>query len=68
MEAHGFESLKLISSESIAGEMKAEQWDYWRQRGKEEFEHVQKIIMNASENPYILGGSSHLLYIGRKEK
>jgi ubiquinone/menaquinone biosynthesis C-methylase UbiE len=66
MESLGFESVKLISSGSIAGGMKPEQWDYWRQRGEEEYRNVMQIIMDAAENPYILGMSSHLLYIGRK--
>ncbi|WP_256759020.1 bifunctional 2-polyprenyl-6-hydroxyphenol methylase/3-demethylubiquinol 3-O-methyltransferase UbiG [Cohnella sp. WQ 127256] len=67
MEAHGFESLKLIGSGSIAGAMTPEQWDYWRQQGDEAFDQIVQLIMEASESPYILGSSSHLLYIGRKE-
>jgi ubiquinone/menaquinone biosynthesis C-methylase UbiE len=67
MEAHGFESEKLIGSGSIAGAMNSEQWDYWRQRGDEEFGQVMQIVMEASESPYILGTSSHLLYIGRRK-
>lgn len=66
MASHGFENIKLIGSSSIAGAMKQEQWDYWKQRGEEEFEKIRNIIMTESENPFILGASSHLLYIGRK--
>ncbi|CAM2906043.1 class I SAM-dependent methyltransferase [Paenibacillus sediminis] len=66
MESHGFESVKLIGSESIAGAMNREQWDYWRHRGDEEFQRVMQIIIDAAGSPYILGTSSHLLYIGRK--
>lgn len=66
MESHGFESIKLIGSGSIAGAMTQEQWDYWRLRGEDEFQQLMQIVMNESENPYILGTSSHLLYIGRK--
>lgn len=66
MEAYGFESVKLIGSDSIAGRMTSEQWDYWRQQGEESYEQVMELVMEASENPYILGSSSHLLYIGRR--
>ncbi|BBI31833.1 class I SAM-dependent methyltransferase [Cohnella abietis] len=67
MEAHGLKSVKLISSESVAGSMNTEQWNYWRQRGEEEFGQVMQIVMKASESPYILGAASHLLYIGEKQ-
>lgn len=67
MESHGFESLNLIGSSSIAGAMSQEQWNYWRQRGEVEFQEIMKIVMKESENPYILGASSHLLYIGKKK-
>lgn len=66
MECHGFESIKLIGSGSIAGAMTQEQWNYWRLRGEDEFQQIMQMVMNESENPYILGTSSHLLYIGRK--
>ncbi|TFE27237.1 class I SAM-dependent methyltransferase [Cohnella luojiensis] len=66
MEARGFENMKIIASGSIAGAMKPEQWDYWRRRGDVEFEKVMEIIMKTAESPYILGSSSHLLYIGRR--
>jgi ubiquinone/menaquinone biosynthesis C-methylase UbiE len=66
MESHGFKTVKLIGSSSIAGGMTKEQWDYWKQRGDNEFANIMELVMNESENPYILGASSHLLYIGRK--
>jgi len=66
MESHGFESVKLIGSSSIAGSMMQEQWDYWHQRGEDEFQEIMNLVMKESENPYILGSSSHLLYIGKK--
>ena len=34
MEAHGFKTIKLIGSSSIAGSFKAEQFDYWRSVGR----------------------------------
>ncbi|WP_239618872.1 class I SAM-dependent methyltransferase [Cohnella mopanensis] len=66
MESHGFECVKLIGSSSVAGGMSAEQWDYWRLRGEGEYCRVLQLLIEASESPYILGTSSHLLYIGRK--
>ncbi|MDO3412512.1 class I SAM-dependent methyltransferase [Saccharibacillus sp. CPCC 101409] len=67
MEEQGFESVKLIASASLAGSMDAEQWDYWRGRGEEEFAAVMRRVIQVSESPYILGTSSHLLYIGRRK-
>jgi ubiquinone/menaquinone biosynthesis C-methylase UbiE len=66
MEEHGFHTIKLIASGSIAGGMQPEQWEYWRSQGDEEYHKIIEIIMKAADNPYILGASSHLLYIGRK--
>lgn len=67
MESQGFSTIKLIGSGSIAGAMSQQQWDYWRQRGDEEFEQILRLVIKESENPYILGTSSHLLYIGKRE-
>jgi ubiquinone/menaquinone biosynthesis C-methylase UbiE len=67
MEEHGFHTTKLIASGSIAGGMLPEQWDYWRSKGEEEYHKIIDIIMKAADNPYILGASSHLLYIGQKK-
>ena len=66
MEAHGFHTEKLIGSGSIAGALGPEQWAYWRQRGGEEYDAIMQLVMKESENPHILGHSSHLLYIGRR--
>lgn len=67
MESHGFVTEKLIGSGSIAGSMNQGQWDYWSQRGEDEYKRIMKIIIKESENPYVLGTSSHLLYIGKKK-
>lgn len=64
MELRGFETVQLIGSSSIAGAMSPEQWDYWRKRG--ELEEIMEIVLQESGNPYLLGTSSHLLYIGKK--
>ncbi|SEF68154.1 bifunctional 2-polyprenyl-6-hydroxyphenol methylase/3-demethylubiquinol 3-O-methyltransferase UbiG [Paenibacillus sp. UNC499MF] len=66
MESHGFGTVKLIGSGSIAGEMTEEQWDYWRAQGEEVSRRVLDLILQAAEDPYNLGSSSHLLYIGRR--
>ncbi|GGA15402.1 hypothetical protein GCM10008018_70230 [Paenibacillus marchantiophytorum] len=66
MESHGFESLKLIGSSSIVGALKPDQFGYWRDRGEDEFRAFQKLIFEAAESPYMLGASSHLMYIGRR--
>ncbi|GAB6989293.1 class I SAM-dependent methyltransferase [Paenibacillus pini] len=66
MKDHGFECINVIASGSVVGAMKPEQWDYWRSRGQEEYDHIMEIVMKAAENPYILGASSHLLFIGRR--
>ncbi|MCJ8013253.1 class I SAM-dependent methyltransferase [Paenibacillus sp. KQZ6P-2] len=67
MESHGFETVKLVGSSSIAGAMQPEQWDYWEQQGDEAFRQIMDMVLKNSENPYMLGSASHLLYIGRKK-
>ena len=67
MEEHGFENIKLIASGSIAGNMQTEQWDYWKSQGEDEYQRIIDMIIESADNPYILGASSHLLYIGRKK-
>jgi ubiquinone/menaquinone biosynthesis C-methylase UbiE len=66
MEAYGFETLKLIGSSNIGSLMQKEQWCYWKDRGDEEYETVIEILKKTAENPYLLGISSHILYLGRK--
>ncbi len=66
MEKHGFECMDLIASSSVAAGMKQEQWDYWRAQGEEEYQKILNFVIAAAEDPYILGASSHLLYIGRR--
>jgi ubiquinone/menaquinone biosynthesis C-methylase UbiE len=66
MEAHGFESLELISS-NVGANLKNENWNYWRDRGEQEWQKVIKLLIEKANNPNILGISSHLLYIGRKK-
>ncbi|MDQ0233311.1 class I SAM-dependent methyltransferase [Metabacillus malikii] len=65
MEAQGFESLELIGS-NIGAILNDENWDYWRNKGEKEFDKIIKLLIEKANDPYILGISSHLLYIGRK--
>jgi hypothetical protein len=67
MEQNGFEQSKLIGSSSIAGGMKAEQWEYWKLRGEKEYEQILQHVLECAASPYILGTSSHILYIGRRK-
>ena len=67
MESQGFQTVKLIGSSSVATNMSKEQWDYWKERGEEEFNAIMNIVLEHSDNPYILGSSSHIMYIGRKQ-
>lgn len=67
MEEHGFETIKLIGSTSIAGNLNQEQFQYWHSRGDEEYEKFLQLICESAENVHLLGSSSHLLYIGRRK-
>ena len=63
MESHGFQTIQLIGS-NIATTMNDDHWDYWRAIGEEQ--QVLDWIIEQAEDPYLLGMSSHLLYIGKK--
>ncbi|WP_442602639.1 class I SAM-dependent methyltransferase [Paenibacillus sp. KN14-4R] len=67
MESCGFESVGLIGSSSIVGAMNPEQFDYWRERGEDEFNRVMNLVYKAAADPSILGVASHLLYIGKRK-
>ncbi|MTH53523.1 methyltransferase domain-containing protein [Bacillus mangrovi] len=63
MESQGFESLQLIGSNPGAI-LTGDSWSYWRGRGEEE--QVIQMLIDQAADPYLLGISPHLLYIGRK--
>ncbi|WP_028553118.1 class I SAM-dependent methyltransferase [Paenibacillus sp. UNC451MF] len=67
METNGFETVKLIGSSNIASLLQPDQWNYWRSRGEDEFAKILEMLKQTAENPYVLGISPHLLYIGRKQ-
>ncbi|MEK3886695.1 class I SAM-dependent methyltransferase [Bacillus sp. FSL K6-3431] len=66
MEAHGFEGLQLIGS-NVGAILNHDSWNYWREKGEQEVEKMIDLIKEKATDPYILGMSSHLLYIGRKK-
>lgn len=65
METHGFESLELIGS-NVGAVLSEESWNYWKNKGEQEIEKVVKLLIDKATDPYTLGISSHLLYVGRK--
>lgn len=66
MEAQGFETLELIGS-NVGAMLNDDSWDYWRDKGEQEMEKIITLIKESATDPYVLGISSHLLYIGRKK-
>lgn len=67
MERNGFETVDLVSSNGIGGRLTEAKWEYWRNRGDDEFNKLMEIIYETASDPYLLGISSHLLYIGKKK-
>ncbi len=63
MEDAGFETIQLIGS-NVGADITDENWNYWRNKGDQE-EVIQLLIEKATD-PYLLGTSAHLLYIGKK--
>ncbi|CAG9615116.1 tRNA 5-carboxymethoxyuridine methyltransferase [Bacillus rhizoplanae] len=68
MESYGFETLNLIGSSNIGTLLSKEQWEYWQNRGKDEFTQLIELLKETATNPHVLGVSSHLLYIGKKKR
>lgn len=65
MERHGFQTIELIGSSSIGGLLKNEQKQYWEDR--DEQQGLINLLIKFAKDPSVLGVSSHLLYIGRKD-
>ncbi len=65
METHGFETLDLIGS-NVGAVLNTDSWNYWKDKGEAEVEKIINLIKEKATDPYILGISSHLLYIGKK--
>ncbi|MFJ8067100.1 class I SAM-dependent methyltransferase [Psychrobacillus sp. NPDC096426] len=66
MEAQGFENIQLIGS-NAGTILNNDSWNYWKDKGEQELQKVIDLIIEKGTDPYILGISSHLLYIGRKK-
>ncbi|WP_026677881.1 class I SAM-dependent methyltransferase [Fictibacillus gelatini] len=66
MEAQGFETLELIGS-NVGAILNKDSWNYWRNKGEQEMKKIINFIKERASDPYILGISTHLLYIGRKK-
>lgn len=66
MESHGFETVELIGS-NIGTILNDDCWKYWREKGEREIGRIINFIKERAADPYILGISSHLMYIGRKK-
>ncbi|MFC4559771.1 class I SAM-dependent methyltransferase [Virgibacillus kekensis] len=64
MESQGFESLELLGS-NVGAILTEESWSYWEEKGEEK--EVIKFLIDKAADPYLLGISTHLLYIGRKK-
>ncbi|MEK0315327.1 class I SAM-dependent methyltransferase [Cohnella sp. 56] len=64
MERQGFETIKLVASESVGG-MTPDKLAAWRSRGEAEFGRIVRLLAELAESPYVLGGSPHLLYVGQ---
>lgn len=68
MESNGFSTIELIGSTSIGGLLDANAQEYWKEQGEEAYQKFISIMIQTAADPSILGVSSHLLYIGRKNK
>ncbi|WP_075618536.1 class I SAM-dependent methyltransferase [Paenisporosarcina indica] len=66
MESHGFKTMDLIGSSNIGSLLSKEQWAYWQNRGDDEFNQLLNLLLETATDPTVLGISSHLLYIGKK--
>jgi ubiquinone/menaquinone biosynthesis C-methylase UbiE len=66
MASHGFEAIELIGS-NVGTFLNDGHWNYWKNKGNKEVEAIVNLIKEKAADPYLLGVSSHLLYIGRKK-
>lgn len=64
MESQGFESVELLGS-NVGAILNKVSWEYWKEKG--EADELIKLLIDMARDPYILGISTHLLYIGKKK-
>jgi ubiquinone/menaquinone biosynthesis C-methylase UbiE len=65
MERTGFDTVELVSSESLAGDVQAH-LSLFAERQPGLYPWVLEELVKLANDPTILGSSWHLLYIGRK--
>ena len=65
MESRGFETIDLIGSSSIGGLISNEQRQTWEEKGESQM--LTDLLIELAKDPYALGISSHLMYIGRRK-
>ncbi|MCF6138282.1 class I SAM-dependent methyltransferase [Pseudalkalibacillus berkeleyi] len=64
MESIGFKTIELIGS-NVGASLSEREWNYWWQKGEQE--KLLELLIEKARDPYLLGSSSHLLYIGKKK-
>ncbi|MFE3572981.1 class I SAM-dependent methyltransferase [Lysinibacillus sp. NPDC059133] len=67
MESQGFETLLDLIGSNPGVILNNDSWNYWKGKGEEEVNKIINLIKEKATDPYILGISSHLLYIGMKK-
>lgn len=66
MESNGFQTCELIGSTGLGAVLNENSWTVWREKGDSEFSKLIEVLIETAKDPYLLGISSHLLYIGKK--
>jgi hypothetical protein len=65
MEAAGFRTLKLVSSQSVAADVQ-KQLASFQERQPELYNWVLAVLIKLADDESALGSSWHLLYIGER--
>ncbi|WP_191565349.1 class I SAM-dependent methyltransferase [Metabacillus idriensis] len=66
MESNGFQTSELIGSTGLGAALNESSWNLWREKGDSELNKLTELLIETAKDPYLLGISSHLLYIGKK--
>jgi len=65
MESAGFETVALVSSQSVAADKQAH-LALFKERQPELYDWMMQELVKLADDPMIVGASWHILYIGRK--
>jgi ubiquinone/menaquinone biosynthesis C-methylase UbiE len=65
MEAHGFETIELISSQSVAADRQKD-LSQFKEKQPDLYPWVMERLIEQANEPSIVGSGFHMLYIGRK--